>query len=318
MRSKKQNAEPVVVKQKTISGNWRTQLGYYLMFGIPAIWIIIDHYLPMVGIYMAFTDFKPAKGIFGSKFVGLENFKRFFGSVDFTRMLRNTVLYNIAGVALVSLLAGIVLALLLYEIKSKKANKIYHTCMLFPAFLSWTVVSATVLIILHPESGILNAVLGVFGVEPVRWYSEPAYWPVIIMLCNLFKGGGMASIYFYSALLSIDTELFDAASIDGAGRLKQIWHISLPAMSKVFCITLIHSVGSLISSTVSPYYELTFNNGELYDTTLTLGIYLYNGLGGGRYSFTTAVGLFQSVIGLVLVVAANTIIKRIDPESAMF
>lgn len=318
MRSGKKIKEPKKRHQRAVSGNWKTQMGYYLMFIGPALWMFLFSYVPMFGIYMAFIDYKPAKGIFGSKFIGFTHFKQFFSSVDFERVFRNTLAYNVVRIATVSILIGIIFALLLYEIKSKLTNKIYHTCMLLPSFLSWTVVSASLLIILHPDSGLANSFLEMLGMQPISWYREQAYWPYIILFAMIYKSAGMSSIYFYSALLSIDTELFDAANLDGASRLKQIQHISLPALSKVFCITLITQLGGVLSNALSPYYELTFNRGELYGTTLVLGTYLYNGLGGGRYAFTTAVGLVQSLIGLILVLGTNAIVKRVDPESAMF
>ena len=211
-----------------------------------------------------------------------------------------------------------VFAVLLYEIRSKMANKVYHTCMLLPAFLSWTVVSATLMIMLQPDRGLVNGVLTTFGLDTVNWYEEKAYWPFIIIGMMVFKDAGMASIYFYSALLGIDPELFDSANLDGAGRLRQIWYISVPAMSKVACITLIAALGTTLSGSLAPYYQLTYNNGVLYDTTLVLGTYLYNGLQNGRYSFMTAVGLVQSLVGTILVVGSNLIIKKINPESSLF
>lgn len=317
----RQNADLAVLqkrRRRTVGSSWKTQLGYYLMILIPVLWIILFNYIPMAGLYMGFIDYKPAKGIFGSKFIGFKNFVEFFKSYDFVRVFRNTLLYNFARIFLVSLLFGMIFALLLFEIRSRIATKVYHTCMLLPAFLSWTVVSATLMLFLQPDSGIVNGALKALGMQPISWYREQSYWPTIILLAMIYKDAGMASIYFYSALLSIDTDLFHAANLDGAGRLRQIWYISLPAMSKVFCITLITSLGSVLSGTLSPYFELTFNKGELYETTLVLGTYLYNGLGNGRYSFMTAVGLIQSLVGLILVLLSNTVVKRIDPESAMF
>lgn len=318
MISKKKGTVSKRYIQKKVCSSWKTQIGYYLMFAGPAFCMILFNYIPMLGIYMAFIDYKPAKGFFGSKFIGLNNFIEFFDSIDFIRVFRNTVGYNLGRILIVNLLAGMILALLLYEIKSRVGNKIYHTCMLLPSFISWTVVSASLLIILHPDHGIINKFLEMSGMQSVGWYSQATYWPVIIILAMIYKDGGMASVYFYSALLGIDTELFDAANIDGAGRLKQIWYISLPAMQKVFCITLIAALGGTLSGTISPYYELTFNNGVLYETTLVLGTYLYNGIGGGRFSFMTAVGLVQSMVGLILVIISNIIVKHVDPESAMF
>lgn len=315
IRKRTELAKP---RQKTVGSNWKTQAGYYLMFAPPALWIILASYIPMLGVYMAFIDYKPAKGILGSKFVGLKYFQEFFTSYDFARVFRNTIGYNLGRIMIINLLSGMVFAVLLYEIKSRVCNKIYHTCMLLPAFLSWTVVSAALMILLQPDSGVVNRILATLGLHSVSWYREQSYWPAIIILAMIYKDAGMASVYFYSALLGIDPELFDAANLDGAGRMKQIWHISVPAMSKVFCITLIAALGTVMSGSISPYYELTYNNGELYDTTLVLGTYLYNGLGAGRYSFMTAVGLVQSLIGTVLVVGSNLIIKRIDPESSLF
>jgi len=172
--------------------------------------------------------------------------------------------------------------------------------------------------LLNPDIGYLNRFLEFIGMEPISWYAEKGVWPPIILIAMFIKDAGRASIYFYSALLCIDTELFDAANIDGASRIKQIRHISLPAMSKVFCITLISSLGNVLDSSISPFYQLTFDRGVLYDTTLTLGMYQKNGLGNGRYAFTTAVGLTQSIVGLIFVLIANGIVKRIDFESAIF
>lgn len=306
------------VRQRTIGDNWKTQLGYYAMLLVPALWMFIKNYIPMFGTYLAFIDYKPAKGFFGSDWVGLKHFISFFSGPDLPRVLRNTLFYNIASVTLVSLLCGVLFALMLYEIRRKIPLKIFHTCMLLPSFISWTVVSAALTIILNTENGLLNQLLASFGMEPISWYRTKEYWPFIIIFAMIFKSAGMSSIYFYSALLSIDTELFAAARLDGANRFQQILHISLPAMAKVFCITLITSVGSILSSGLAPFYQLTLNNGELYDTTLTLGIYLYNGLSGGRYSYTAAVGLAQSLIGLVLVLVSNWVVRRIDEDSSLF
>jgi len=305
-------------RQRTIGDSWKTQLGYYAMLAVPALWMFIKNYIPMFGTYLAFIDYKPAKGFLGSDWVGLKHFISFFSGPDLPRVLRNTLFYNIASVTLVSLLCGVLFALMLYEIRRKIPLKIFHTCMLLPSFISWTVVSAALTIILNTENGLLNQLLASFGMEPISWYRTKEYWPFIIIFAMIFKSAGMSSIYFYSALLSIDTELFAAARLDGANRFQQILHISLPAMAKVFCITLITSVGSILSSGLAPFYQLTLNNGELYDTTLTLGIYLYNGLSGGRYSYTAAVGLAQSLIGLVLVLVSNWVVRRIDEDSSLF
>ena len=161
-------------------GGWKTQAGYYAMFLVPALWMLLFSYLPMAGIYLAFIDYKPAKGVFGSAFVGLKFFKRFFSSIDCRRIITNTLMYNIVRIVLLNVIAGMVFALLLYEIKSRTANKIFQTAMLLPSFLSWTVVSVALMMLLHPSRGVLNEILALFGLSPVSWYKEPKYWPTII------------------------------------------------------------------------------------------------------------------------------------------
>lgn len=299
-------------------GGWKTQTGYYAMFLVPALWMFLFSYLPMAGIYLAFIDYKPARGIAGSAFVGLKFFRQFFESIDCRRIIVNTLMYNVVRIALLNVFVGMLFALLLYEIKSHMANRIFQTAMLLPSFLSWTVVSAALMMLLHPARGVLNELLQALGLSPVSWYKEPKYWPTIIQLSYIYKDAGMASIYYFAALLSVDTELFDAASIDGAGRLRQIVHISIPALSKVLAITLITQMGSVLASGVSPFYELTLDSKALYETTQVIGTYTYHGITTGRFSFTAALSFFQSVIGLVLVLLVNGVIRRVDPESAMF
>lgn len=305
-------------KKKTVGNSIKRQLGYYALFTVPALFIFVFSYVPMAGIYLAFIDYKPAKGFFGSEFVGLKFFKNLLNSFDLKRVMRNTLFYNIAGTVVVGLLGSILFALLLYEIRSKIANKIFQTTALLPNFMSWTVMSAMVLIVLHPDKGIINTIRMSMGLETISFYREAARWPGIIILCRFLVGIGMGSIYYYSALLGIDPELFEVAKLDGANRVQQIWHISMPAIKVVVSITLINSMQNIVNPILSPMYELTFNEGILYETTLTLGIYLLNGIGSGNYSFNTAVGLCVSAVGLLLGFGSNAIIKRIDDDCAMF
>ena len=297
---------------------WKSQLGYYLMILPPALLITVFSYIPMAGIYMAFIDFKPAKGIFGSDWVGLKWFMDFFTSLDFKRVLRNTILYNVSGILIVSIGCGVLFAVLLYEIRSKTASKIFQTAMLLPAFLSWTVVSVSLYMFLSPDTGVVNQILQSLGMKSISWYKEAEYWPYIITIAKIYKSAGISSIYFYAALLSIDPELFDAARVDGANRLRQIYHISLPAIRNVIALTLILSMGDVLTAGISPFYELTFDQGVLYETTQVIGTYLKNGLGAGRYSYTAAVGVAESFISMILVIVANGIVKKVDPESSLF
>ncbi len=210
------------------------------------------------------------------------------------------------------------LAILLYEIRSKFANKLYQTSMLMPFFLSYVIVAAVVYMFLSPSSGFFNSILKQLGANPVKWYSVPKYWPFILVFIEAWKQSGLASLYFYAALLSIDTSLFEAASLDGAGRLRQIWYVSLPELKPMACITLIMRLGAILGSDFGLFYQVPMDQGALYPTTDVLSTYLLRGLQGGSISATAAVGLFSSVVGLVLVVSSNMIIKKISPENSMF
>lgn len=290
-----------------------------ILMALPAvICMLIFQYLPMFGVVIAFKDYNYRDGIFKSPWAGFKHFKFFLQSNDVIRVLRNTILYNLASLLIIGLFLGMVVALLLYEVRSRRANKLYQTTMLIPSFLSWVVIAGIGLMFLNPASGILNTILEHFGKEGIAWYSEPKYWPFILMIVWIWKDAGMASLYFYSALLAIDTELFEAAAIDGAGRLRQIWHISVPCLKPMACITIILRLGNILSSDLGMFYQLPMDSGPLYPATDVLSTYLQRGLQSGNLSTTAAVGLFQSVVGVVLILTSNTIIKKISPEHAMF
>ncbi len=305
-------------KVKRMDGRIKNQIEYYLMAGLPILYIFIFNYLPMFGVSMAFMDFKPARGFFGSKWVAFQNFEYFFQSEDAFRVIRNTMLYNLAFLMVVGLFVGLLFAILLYEVRAKMANKIYQTAMLLPFFLSWVVVSAVLLIFLNPDVGLLNALLESMGIEPISWYRESKYWPAILTIAEIWKTAGMASIYFYAGLLDVDTSLFESAALDGASRTKQIWHISLPRLKPIICVVIITRLGQIMSSSFESFYQLPLNSPELLETTDVISTYLYRGLLSSSYGQTAAIGLVQSITGLILVLISNGVIRKIDPESAMF
>ena len=291
----------------------------YILLSLPAmLYLFIFNYLPMFGIVLAFKDYRPALGILKSKWIGFQYFEYFFSSNDAGRVLRNTILYNLVFLLVIGLFFGMLLAILLYEIRSKFCNKMYQTAMLLPFFLSYVIITAICYMILSPTSGFLNSLLTSFGMNPVKWYSEYKYWPAILIIVETWKQAGFASLYFYAALLSIDTSLFEAASLDGAKRLKQIWYISIPELKPMACITIIMRLGQILSADFGLFYQVPMDQGALYETTDVLATYLLRGLQGGAYGATAAVGLFQSVVGLILVLGSNAVIKKISPENAMF
>lgn len=292
----------------------------YTLFVLPGlISLILFKYVPMPGIVLAFKNYKHTDGIFGSKWCGLDNFKFFFESTDAAVVLRNTIGYSLLSLIALHLLGGMIVALLLFEVKSRKANKFYQTAMLAPNFVSWIVISYIAYLFLQPtSSGILNQLLTSFGLEKINWYNEPKFWPFIILFFQLWKSIGMSALYYYAALLSIDTSLFEAAELDGAGKLRQIWHISVPELMPMACLTLITQLGHILNSSFDMFYQLPMNAGALYPTTDVLATYIYRGITQGSIGTSAAVGLFQGVVGLILVLITNGIIRKIKPENAMF
>lgn len=289
----------------------------YLLLALPAVvWLLLFHYLPIFGLVLAFKDYNYVDGILGSPWAGLENFKFFFESNDAFRIIRNTVGYNLLWLVLGNLIVGAIVALMLYEVRSKAANKIYQTSMLIPSFVSYVIIAYIVYLLLAPNSGILNQVLAQFGVE-VDWYNEAKYWPFILTFFDIWRNVGMASLYYYAALLSIDPCLFEAASLDGASRFKQIWYISIPELKPMACIVLITKLGGVLGGNMDIFYQLTMNQGALYPTTDVIATYTYRGLTTGNIGNTAAVGLFQSVVGLILLLATNAIIRKISPDDAL-
>lgn len=306
-----------MIKNKK-SSNFRKLLPYWLLVLPGMIYMFIFNYVPMFGAMIAFKNYRVADGILGSKWVGFRNFKYFFESIDATRILRNTILYNIAFLILTGVVLAAIISLMLYEVRSKVALKVYHTSMLVPHFMSYVVISILVLVFLDPTSGIFNVIRNALGGEKIMWYSEPKYWPFIIIFVNVWRDVGFASLYLYSALLNIDESLFEAAELDGAGKLRRIWHISIPALVPMLCIVVISRLGHILSANLGLFQLVPLESSALLPTTDVISTYIVRGLQSSNFSYTAAVGLFQGVVGLILVLVSNGIIRKVSPENAMF
>ncbi len=288
------------------------------IFTLPAIIsLLIFHYWPLAGNIMAFKDYKFAEGLLGSKWYGLKNFEYFFKSQDAWRITRNTVLYNLTFIIL-GMICAVIVALLLYQISSRCAIKVYQTIMILPRFISWVIVSYLVYILLNPVSGVFNNILKALGAEPVQWYGTTKPWPIILALSNLWKHLGLDTIIYYSALLGIDNEILEAAEVDGASRFKQMTKIAVPSILPLIIIMLILNVGSIIGGDFGLFYQVPRDIGTLYPVTDIIPTYIFRGLQGGSYAVSTAIGLFQSFVGCILVVTTNMIVRRIDSDKAMF
>lgn len=311
-------------KQMVTLGRKKSQLTIFkenlplLMLALPAIiFFIVFSYLPMFGVMIAFKDYSYAKGILGSDWIGLENFKFFFLSQDAWRITRNTMGYSAVFIVMNAVCAAAV-ALLMNEIRSRKAIKTYQTIMLFPNFLSWVVVGFVTYIILNPVLGTANQLLSVFGIEGVDWYSEPKYWPFILTICSIWKGIGMNAIIYYASLLGVDPALYEAATIDGANRWQKCKYISLPNLTSIITMMSILALGNIMRGDFGLFYQIPRDVGALYATTDVIDTYVYRGLRTGDIGITSAVGFFQSFVGICMVVITNAIVKKIEPDNAMF
>lgn len=289
-----------------------------LLLALPAlIYYFIMNYIPMFGIVIAFKDYKYNRGIFGSEWCGFNNFKFFFESQDAWRITRNTVGYGILFIVM-GVICGVAIALLLFEIRKKIALKTYQTLMILPNFLSWVIVSYITYILLNPVLGVVNRVFDVFHIPTQDWYSDPKYWPFILTYSQIWKTVGMNSIMYYAALMAIDESLFEAASLDGANKWQQIRHISIPSLLPLVTILIINNMGSIFRGDFGLFYQIPRDIGALYPTTDIIDTYVYRGLRTGDVGITSAVGFFQSFVGLFMVVGTNAVIRKIAPENAMF
>ncbi len=289
-----------------------------LILALPAlIYYFIMNYIPMFGIIIAFKDYKYNKGIFGSDWSGFENFRFFFESQDAWRITRNTVGYGVLFI-ITGVICGVAIALMLFEIRKKLALKTYQTLMILPNFLSWVIVSYITYILLNPDLGVINQILGMFGISGPDWYSDPKYWPYILTYSQIWKTVGMNSIMYYAALMAVDDSLFEAASLDGANKWQQIWNVSIPSLLPLVTILIINNMGSIFRGDFGLFYQIPRDVGALYPATDIIDTYVYRGLRTGDVGITSAVGFFQSFVGLFMVVATNAVIRKIAPENAMF
>ena len=295
----------------------RSNLELFLL-ALPAlILFFIFSYLPMIGNIIAFKDFRYDLGIFGSKWVGFENFRFFFSSQDAWRVTRNTVAYG-AGFTLIDTVIAVAIAILLYEITGRKSLKFYQTTMMFPRFLSWVVVSYLSYILLNPIHGVLNQIVALLGRESIDWYSNAKYWPAILITTQLWKSVGFSVIMYYAAMMGIDSEMYEAATIDGASWFQKTWHISVPSLVPLISLLTLMAVGNIFKGDFGLFYQLSRDVGALYPATDIIDTYVFRSLKQNNPGMTTAITFFQSVVGLVLITLSNAVIKKFSPENAMF
>ena len=294
---------------KEVLSNWRVY-----MFLLPAvIWYIVWCYFPMYGIVTAFKDYSVFKGIWGSEWVGLQNFRTFFESQYAWRVIRNTLVINIYNMLTVFPLT-IVLALLLNELRCKWFKSGVSTMLYLPHFISTVVVAGMVVTFLSPSSGIINIVIEKLGGDKTYFLAKPEYFRTIYNIMSGWQSIGFGTIIYTSALCGIDETLYEAARIDGASKLRQIWHITLPGIAPTISIMLIMRMGSLLS--VGSDAILLLYQPITYETADVISTYTYRiGIEGGNYSVSTAIGLLNGVIGALLVTTANKVSRKVSNAS---
>jgi putative aldouronate transport system permease protein len=267
----------------------------------------------MGGLVLAFKNYKPLLGIFGSPWNGLENFAFFFRSYLIWDVTRNTILYNLSFIVLTPIVA-VTFAIMMYEIATPAFIKLYQTVLFLPFFMSWVVVSIMLYALLNTQAGLLNLFLSrVFGAEPIRWYTRPELWPPIIIFMHIWKSAGYSTVIYFAGLMGIDPTLFEVAAIDGAGRLQRIFRITLPLLSQLIVIMAILAIGRVFFADFGLFYQLPLQSGPLLPTTDVINYFTYRALIEIRdYGMAAAVGLYQSFMGLILVIATNYLARRVS------
>lgn len=306
----------VAVKSR---GKWKQSWPYYLMVLPGLIYLLINNYMPMFGIIIAFKKMNYSKGIFGSDWCGWDNFKFLFRTKDAWVITRNTLMYNIAFF-IIGTICAVALAIFLNEIASKKASKVYQTVILLPFLMSWVVVSYLVFAFLSAENGFLNnTVLPAMGINPVNWYTDKEKWPFILILVHTWKGVGYSMIIYLSSIVGISQDYFEAARIDGARKWQQIRYITLPLIKPTVITLFIMAVGQIFRSDFGLFYQVTKNSGPLYEFTRTIDVYVYQALMmNSDYSMSSAASVYQSVVGFILIIIANKVVKKYQESSALF
>lgn len=272
-------------------------------------------YVPMAGLVMAFKNFDFSLGIWKSPWNGLDNFKFLLASKStFFNITKNTILYYILFTTVGTFL-NVVLAIAIDQCLFKKASKAMQTLMIIPVFISYAAVQFIVYAFISTDTGILNHTFGM----STRFYSTASVWPIVLLIVKVWKDTGYGSVLYMSVLAGIDTALYEAAEIDGANRWQRIWHITLPALVPMITVMLLLSVGNIMRSDTGLFYQVTRNSGILYSTTQVIDSYVLNAIfTSSNYGFTAATSLFQSVVGLLLMLVANGLVRKVQPENALF
>lgn len=294
----------------------RRNLPLYLFMLPGLLYLIANNYIPMFGILIAFKKINFAVGIFQSPWCGFDNFEYLFVTKDAWIMIRNTLLYNAAWIIL-DLILAVLIAVLMAEIASGKAAKVIQPIICFPSMVSAVLLSFIVYAFLSTSYGYLNTTI--FKDNPINWYASAQYWPIILTIVHFWQNAGQSSIIYMASIGGIDKSLYESARLDGASKWKQITNITLPMLRPMIILMLLMSIGRIFNSDFGLFYQVPLNSGLLISTTQTIDTYVYRALLQlNNVSMSSAASVFQAVIGFVLVMASNMLVRVIEPENALF
>lgn len=307
------------MKKKTRIKTYKEHLPLYLMMLPGLLYLLINNYIPMAGIVIAFKKLNFAKGIMASPWAGLKNFEFLFKSPDAWIITRNTLLYNVAFI-IVNMVVGIAIAILICEVRSTKLKKLYQSAILLPFLMSMVILSYIVYALLSSENGLVNnSILIALGIDAVQWYQEPKYWPFILVIANCWKGVGYGCLIYIASLIGIDPSFYEAARLDGASKWQEITKITLPSLVPTIITLLLLSIGRIFYSDFGLFYQVPMNSGVLFPTTNVIDTYVYRALiEQGNISMSSAAGVYQSLVGFVIVMLSNWIVRRVDKDQALF
>ena len=294
--------------------------GPLLLIAAPGLlYLLINNYLPMFGVFLAFKDFNYIKGIFGSDWNGLENFRFLFRTRDAWIMTRNTLLYNAAFIVIGTVVA-IFVAILIYELGKKRRVRLFQSALMLPNLFSWVVIGFIVYAFLNADTGFINnTVLKALHITPISWYSTTGPWPFLLVLVYLWKFTGYLSIVYVASIAGIDKSVYEAAQLDGASKIQQIMRVTVPLLKPTIILMTLMAVGRIFYSDFGLFYQVPQNSGRLFDVTQTIDTYVYRGLMElNDVGMSAAAALFQSVVGFVLVMGANALVRKVDRENALF
>jgi len=303
---------------RNLSYDWKHNKALFVMILPVLVYLLIFNYAPMVGSIIAFKTYNFSQGIFGSPWCGFDNFRFFFLSGKAWQVTKNTVLYNVAFIVVQNSLE-ITVAILLSEIAHPRFKKLTQGAMFLPNFISWVVVGAIAYNLFSYDFGLVNNILSSLGREKWDVYTDARYWPAIFIFLSAWKHVGYGSIVYLAAIMGIDTEIYESAALDGANEWQKVWYITLPGIKPTFVILLILAVGNIFRGNFDMFYQLVGTNGLLYNATDVIDTYVFRSLlTTYEFGMSSAIGLYQSVLCCVTLIVTNIIIRRINPENALY